>query len=172
MAQATEVIDAANSRLLAIFLVLVQFLSGENVTGSTSSYLTYSMWLLFYVTRMILENKVVSLLHLVSSFLFVKVFLALWWVPVRLLQWNWRVIIQYFRRSNLFLDLCFRDPTSESQSLKDWGFQWCLPSWNRDTVSLKNGPIQNHTDKFYQKVNRMCFIRACLISSIDLHGNL
>lgn len=77
MAQATEVIDAANSRLLAIFLVLVQFLSGENVTGSTSSYLMYSMWLLFYVTRMILENKVVSLLHLVSSFLFVKVFLAL-----------------------------------------------------------------------------------------------
>lgn len=77
MEQATEVINAANARLLAILLVLVQFLSGENVTGSTSSYLTYSVWLLFYITRVILENKVVSLLYLVSGFLSVKVFLAL-----------------------------------------------------------------------------------------------
>lgn len=62
-------------------------------------------------------------------------------LPAGLWQWNYTVITQVFRRSNLFLVPWFWD-SSLRVSLKVSGFRWSFPTGNRDMLPLKIGPIQ------------------------------
>jgi len=51
--------------------------SGTNVTRLTCSYLTYTRWLLFYMSKMMLKKMVESLFDLLSCFLSLKLVLLL-----------------------------------------------------------------------------------------------
>ena len=133
----------------------------------------YTPLLLFYVTRMILKKIMETLLDLVSRFFSVKLVSVLCWLcllgyknEIKVL--SYRVVFLFvclFRKSNLFLAICFWD-SSLGLAQKVWSFQWCFP-WNTynsmsywNTVSI---PWENEL---------IHLNRACLISSIDLHGNL